>query len=164
VQEIAADIARQEPDLGSSRLKVLERLVQRLQLKLAEGTVTWKFQLLRAVHNAHSFPLTNCAFNKSGDKFITGSYDRTCKVFDTKSGSELHVLEGHKNVVFAVAFNNPYGDKILTGSFDKTAKLWDAASGTFTMNSRRQAGGNSSGTFMLSCVAMNRPMPWQVLT
>lgn len=25
-------------------------------------------------------PLTNCAFNKSGDKFITGSYDRTCKV------------------------------------------------------------------------------------
>ena len=41
--------------------------------------------------------------------FITGSYDRTCKVWDTASGEELHTLEGHKNVVYAVAFNNPYG-------------------------------------------------------
>ncbi len=33
------------------------------------------FKILRA----HILPLTNCAFNKSGDRFITGSYDRTCK-------------------------------------------------------------------------------------
>lgn len=45
-------------------------------------------------------------FNQS---FITGSYDRTCKVWDTASGEELQVLEGHKNVVYAIAFNNPYG-------------------------------------------------------
>lgn len=32
------------------------------------------------VLRAHVLPLTNCAFNKSGDRFITGSYDRTCKV------------------------------------------------------------------------------------
>jgi dynein assembly factor with WDR repeat domains 1 len=25
------------------------------------------------------------------------------------------VLQGHKNVVYAIAFNNPYGDKIITG-------------------------------------------------
>ncbi len=42
-------------------------------------------------------------------RFITGSYDRTCKVWDTASGEELHTLEGHKNVVYAIAFNNPYG-------------------------------------------------------
>jgi len=41
--------------------------------------------------------------------FITGSYDRTCKVWDTASGEELYTLEGHKNVVYAIAFNNPYG-------------------------------------------------------
>ena len=54
-------------------------------------------------------PLTNCAFNKGGDKFITGSYDRTCKVWDTASGEELHTLDGHRNVVYAISFNNPYG-------------------------------------------------------
>jgi WD40 repeat protein len=35
-----------------------------------------RMQVLRA----HVLPLTNCAFNKAGDRFITGSYDRTCKV------------------------------------------------------------------------------------
>jgi WD40 repeat protein len=30
-------------------------------------------------------------------------------VWDTASGEELHTLEGHKNVVYAIAFNNPYG-------------------------------------------------------
>jgi dynein assembly factor with WDR repeat domains 1 len=73
------------------------------------------FKILRA----HILPLTNCAFNKSGDKFITGSYDRTCKVWNTISGDELLTLEGHRNVVYAIAFNNPYGDKIITGSFGK---------------------------------------------
>ncbi len=58
---------------------------------------------------AHILPLTNVAFNKSGSSFITGSYDRTCKVWDTASGEELHTLEGHRNVVYAIAFNNPYG-------------------------------------------------------
>lgn len=36
--------------------------------------------LCSQVLRAHILPLTNCAFNKSGDRFITGSYDRTCKV------------------------------------------------------------------------------------
>lgn len=63
------------------------------------------FKVLRA----HILPLTNCAFNKSGDRFITGSYDRTCKMWDTASGSELASLEGHKNVVYAISFNNPFG-------------------------------------------------------
>ena len=29
------------------------------------------------------------------------------------------MLDGHKNVVYAVAFNNPFADKIVTGSFDR---------------------------------------------
>ena len=42
-------------------------------------------------------------------RFITGSYDRTCKVWDTLTGAELHTLSGHKNVVYTLAFNVPYG-------------------------------------------------------
>ena len=56
--------------------------------------------------------------NKSATLFVTGSYDRTCKVWDTASGTEVLSLDGadgHKNVVYAVAFNNPFGDKIATG-------------------------------------------------
>ena len=77
----------------------------------------------------HLLPLTNCAFNKNGDKyynwkrFITGSYDRTCKVWNTYTGKEELTLEGHKNVVYSLAFNIPFGNRIATGSFDKTAKV-----------------------------------------
>ena len=122
------------------------------KLENNESSDFFLFKILRA----HILPLTNCAFNKSGDKFITGSYDRTCKVWNTISGDELLTLEGHRNVVYAIAFNNPYGDKIITGSFgalfilchsalllvsqplvfhsffpftDKTCKLWSAETG-----------------------------------
>jgi WD40 repeat protein len=42
-------------------------------------------------------------------RFITGSYDRTCKVWETETCKLLHTLEGHKNMVYCVAFNAPYG-------------------------------------------------------
>lgn len=74
-------------------------------------------------------PLTNCAFNKSGDKFITGSYDNTCIVWDTATGEELITLNGHRNVIFALSFNKPFSDLIATGSFDKTCRIWDSGSG-----------------------------------
>ena len=94
------------------------------------------FELFKVLR-AHILPLTYCAFNKNGDAFVTGSYDRTCKVWDTASGEETHTLEGHKNVVYAVAFNNPFGDKVITGSFDKTCKLWDARTGELFCSAAR---------------------------
>lgn len=48
------------------------------------------------------------------------------KVWNTTTGDELLTLDGHRNVVYAIAFNNPWGSKIITGSFDKTCKLWNA--------------------------------------
>jgi len=86
------------------------------------------FKLFKQL-KAHNNPLTNCAFNKYGTQFLTGSYDRTCKLWDSKSGECLHTLSGHKNIVYCVKFNNPYGTKIATGSFDKTAKIWDVQTG-----------------------------------
>ena len=120
-------IVFEEPLISENRKGHLRKLVLKLLEKLEVNDVHdfYLFKILRA----HILPLTNCAFNKSGDKFITGSYDRTCKVWDTQSGQELLTLEGHKNVVYAIAFNNPYGDKIITGSFDKTCKLWNAETG-----------------------------------
>lgn len=36
------------------------------------------------------------------------------QVWNTLTGEELLTLEGHKNVVYAIAFNNPFGDKVNT--------------------------------------------------
>lgn len=54
--------------------KLLFKLLDKLQYAPHQDFTLFK------VLRAHILPLTNCAFNKSGDRFITGSYDRTCKV------------------------------------------------------------------------------------
>ena len=36
----------------------------------------------------------------------------TSQVWDATTGEEVRTLEGHKNIVYAIAFNNPYGDKV----------------------------------------------------
>lgn len=48
-------------------------------------------------------------FDHYTHRFITGSYDRTCKIWQTETGKLLHTLEGHKNAVYSMAFNIPYG-------------------------------------------------------
>merc|ERR1712070_946524 len=127
VELILDQIIQHEPLIKESRRSQLRKLIFKLIEKIEshENQNFYLFKILRA----HILPLTNCAFNKSGDRFITGSYDRTCKVWNTLTGEELLTLEGHKNVVYAIAFNNPFGDKVVTGSFDKTAKIWDAETG-----------------------------------
>merc|ERR1711988_1838729 len=127
VELILDQIIQHEPLISDNRKPQLRRLIYKLieKLETNESNDFFLFKILRA----HILPLTNCAFNKSGSKFITGSYDRTCRVWDTLSGEELRTLDGHKNVVYAIGFNNPFGDKIVTGSFDKTAKLWNSHTG-----------------------------------
>jgi dynein assembly factor with WDR repeat domains 1 len=85
---------------------------------------------LHQIVRGHVTPLTNATFNRAGTKVISSSYDRTCKVWDSATGEKLLALEGHKNVVYASAFDNtPIGEKIVTISFDKTTRIWDANTG-----------------------------------
>ncbi|KAG9096439.1 U3 small nucleolar RNA-associated protein 13 [Ceratobasidium sp. 370] len=60
-------------------------------------------------------------------KFIaTGSQDKTAKIFEVVTGSDLaHVgtLKGHKRGVWTVRFS-PVDQVIATGSGDRTVKLW----------------------------------------
>lgn len=125
MEVLVDDIVARETLISENRKPQLRRLIYKLieKLETNETNDFYLFKILRA----HILPLTNCAFNKSGDKFITGSYDRTCKVWDTETGEELLTLEGHRNVVYAIAFNNPYGDKIITGSFGITRELCEFA-------------------------------------
>jgi len=63
---------------------------------------------LHKCHNSHILPLTNVSFNRSGERCLTGSYDRTCHVINTQTAEVEHILTGHDNVVFSVGFNLPH--------------------------------------------------------
>ncbi|EDQ91010.1 uncharacterized protein MONBRDRAFT_15420, partial [Monosiga brevicollis MX1] len=78
---------------------------------------------------AHPLPLTNIDVSKDGRRCVSASYDRTCILWDTTTGEELQVFEGHKNVVQAVIFNFPRCDHIISASFDRTARIHSVATG-----------------------------------
>ncbi|TFK42875.1 quinon protein alcohol dehydrogenase-like superfamily [Crucibulum laeve] len=53
---------------------------------------------------------------------ITGSYDRTVRVWNLETGVEIHCLKGHTRAVRALQFDEV---KLITGSMDNTIKVWD---------------------------------------
>jgi len=83
---------------------------------------------LRATLKGHTGLVTKVAFSPDGKSVLTGSFDKTARVWDTETGQEKAVLKGHTGPVTSVAFS-PDGKRVLTGSQDKTAQVWDAETG-----------------------------------
>jgi WD40 repeat protein len=63
-----------------------------------------------------------------GSLAISGSDDRTLKVWELESGRAVQTLEGHAGPVWAVAVT-PDGSRAISGSDDGTLKVWDLESG-----------------------------------
>jgi len=70
-------------------------------------------------------PCLPVAFSPDGKRVLTGSADKTARLWDAATGAAVATLQGHTNYVVAGAFS-PDGKGVLTGSRDKTAKLWSA--------------------------------------
>ena len=62
------------------------------------------------------------------EKIISGSDDKTIKVWDMATGKLLTDLEGHEKSVTCVSFS-ANGYNIVSGSDDKTIKIWDIETG-----------------------------------
>ena len=86
-----------------------------------------KFQCLQNLMG-HSDWVESVAYSPDGTKIISGSDDKTVKIWDANTGECLKTLEGHSNYVNSVAYS-PDGSKIISGSNDDTVKIWDANTG-----------------------------------
>jgi WD40 repeat protein len=76
----------------------------------------------------HTHWVLAVAVSPDGRTIVSGSDDRTVKVWEAESGRLLRSLEGHTGGVNAVAVS-PDGRTIVSGSDDRTVKVWEAESG-----------------------------------
>lgn len=69
-------------------------------------------------YDAHSDCVNQLSFHPSGHFMVSGSSDKTAKVFDLIEGRVLYTLEGHEGPVNAVSFSAD-GHFFATGGADK---------------------------------------------
>jgi WD40 repeat protein len=72
--------------------------------------------------------LTSVHFDRSGARVVTGSEDRTARVWDVRTGRELLVLRGHSRAVTSARFS-PDGRFVITASADHDARIWNVSTG-----------------------------------
>src|SRR5436853_198692 len=73
--------------------------------------------------------LSALPFSPDGKHIVSGSDDKTIKLWDDETGEILQSpLVGHEGSVLSVAFS-PDGKQIVSGSNDKTIRLWAAKTG-----------------------------------
>jgi len=73
----------------------------------------------------HSHFVSSIAISRDSKYVISGSWDKTLRLWDLTTMSTKQLFTGHTKDVLSVAFSND-NRMILSGSMDKTMRLWNA--------------------------------------
>ncbi|MGB6165847.1 MAG: hypothetical protein WCF33_24560 [Pseudonocardiaceae bacterium] len=80
---------------------------------------------LRVVLRGHDDGVLRVTWSPDGQRLATGSTDRTVRIWDAESGTEIIVIGVHAKAVDSVSWS-PDGRRIASASQDGTARVWDA--------------------------------------
>ena len=157
--EEAENTAQEQRKLAQERAEAYRRAMYRNNLALAKEAINesnigraekllnscepemcgWEWERLKYISDqsittfrGHKDWIYSSAISPDGRRIASASDDKTVKVWDTATGTELMTLKGHKEWVRSVVFS-PDGTHIASGGGDKTIKIWDSETGTEVM-------------------------------
>jgi WD40 repeat protein len=120
--------------LDLSQVKLKSKICSRSQ----EFVTQFDHSILRenmVLSYGHISSVRSVAFSPDGKTCLSGSGDRSLKLWDIQTGACIRTFIGHDHFIRSIAFS-PDGKTCLSGSWDNTLKLWDTNSGdcilTFT--------------------------------
>jgi WD40 repeat protein len=88
---------------------------------------------LQQTISAHSDWVRCLSFTPDGTKLVSGSFDKTIKLWQLATGQVIHTLNDHLKGVFALAVSAD-GKLLASGSWDELIKLWNLETGTLLEN------------------------------
>ena len=76
--------------------------------------------------SGHEGAINDIAFSPLGARLVSGSFDKTLRIWNVHSEEAILTLRGHELPVTTVTFS-PDCTTIVSGSFDNTVRIWRAA-------------------------------------
>ncbi|MEB3357615.1 MAG: caspase family protein [Synechococcales bacterium] len=127
----AIRLLQKEPLAGVALLLQLVKLnLEKINLFLLEGIqkalyqalifAPYQYKCLRGYKDA----VWSVAFSPDGTHIVSGSEDKTIRLWDVEGNPIGQPFQGHESSVNSVAFS-PDDTRIVSGSGDKTIRLWD---------------------------------------
>mmetsp|Transcript_12867 Transcript_12867/g.18988 ORF Transcript_12867/g.18988 Transcript_12867/m.18988 type:complete len:1186 (-) Transcript_12867:96-3653(-) len=93
--------------------------------ELSKGLQKWEIKCVRAI-KAHTAPVLAMDYDPTGTLVVSGSADRSARVWDVERGYCTHHFSGHTGLVLAARFHpDPQRLMVVTGSEDATVRVWD---------------------------------------
>jgi len=131
-QAYIANIAAASAALSANEIGTVRR---RLEASPPEFR-NWEWEYLSAetdvslavLHGHERAVLLSVAFSPDGTRLASAAWDKTIRIWDAETGTQMTVLRGHDERVLSVAFS-PDGSRLASASDDKTVRLWNAITG-----------------------------------
>lgn len=93
----------------------------------------------------HTASIYSIAISPDNQTLVSGSNDKSIKIWDLANGKLINTLNGHKNAVNSVAIS-PDGQTLVSGGGDKTLKVWDLKTGKL----KNELQGHSASVFAIA--------------
>ena len=77
---------------------------------------------------SHLSYVNTISISPDGQILVSGSADKTIKIWNLSTGQEIRTLKGHSQPINSLAIS-PDGQTLVTGSADKTIKIWNLSNG-----------------------------------